>query len=226
VMERKSDNFGIGYSPEWAIEVPIDFAVQGDLNHTLYMIGKLRSDSSVDDLRAELMPFISRSHHIDPSDTGAVNIVDVESQVRIFRMINDLIGALVWIIGLGTLIIGVISVSNILLVTVKERQREIGVRRAIGAKPADIVLQFMLESVTMIFIAGLLGMLIALLILLGVGAIAESSSELGAVLTRPYPTPSRMLLSFIIMFLGGIAAGLLPVQKALGIKAIDAIRDE
>ena len=110
--------------------------------------------------------------------------------------------------------------------TVKERQREIGVRRALGAKPIDIVIQFMLESMAMILVAGLLGLLVGLLLLLGIGALAESSSQIGDYLLRPYPTPGILLFSLIIMILAGAFAGLLPVQKALDIKAIDAIRDE
>ena len=138
----------------------------------------------------------------------------------------NLLNALVWIIGLGTLLTGVISVSNILLVTVKERQREIGVRRALGAKPIDIVIQFMLESMAMILVAGLLGLLVGLLLLLGIGALAESGGKLSDFFLRPYPTPGILLFSLIIMILAGAFAGLLPVQKALDIKAIDAIRDE
>ena len=138
----------------------------------------------------------------------------------------NLLNALVWIIGLGTLLTGVISDSNILLVTVKERQREIGVRRALGAKPIDIVIQFMLESMAMILVAGLLGLLVGLLLLLGIGALAESGGKLSDFILRPYPTPGILLFSLIIMILAGAFAGLLPVQKALGIKAIDAIRDE
>ena len=153
-------------------------------------------------------------------------MVDVESQLRIFDLMANLLNALVWIIGLGTLLTGVISVSNILLVTVKERQREIGVRRALGAKPIDIVIQFMLESMAMILVAGLLGLLVGLLLLLGIGALAESGGKLSDFILRPYPTPGILLFSLIIMILSGAFAGLLPVQKALGIKAIDAIRDE
>ena len=153
-------------------------------------------------------------------------MVDVESQLRIFDLMANLLNALVWIIGLGTLLTGVISVSNILLVTVKERQREIGVRRALGAKPIDIVIQFMLESMAMILVAGLLGLLVGLLLLLGIGALAESGGKLSDFILRPYPTPGIILFSLIIMILAGAFAGLLPVQKALDIKAIDAIRDE
>ena len=84
----------------------------------------------------------------------------------------------------------------------------------------------MLESMAMILVAGLLGLLLGLLLLFGIGAFAESSSQIGEYLLRPYPTPEILLFSLVIMILAGAFAGLLPVQKALGIKAIDAIRDE
>ncbi len=226
VIEGMSDNFNVGYSPKWCVEVPIDFAVGGDLDRQVMISGLLKEGSTTDDLRSELSGYIARAHHVDPTDTGALGMVDVESQLRIFDLMANLLNALVWIIGLGTLLTGVISVSNILLVTVKERQREIGVRRALGAKPIDIVIQFMLESMAMILVAGLLGLLVGLLLLLGIGALAESSSQIGEYLLRPYPTPGILLFSLVIMILAGAFAGLLPVQKALDIKAIDAIRDE
>ena len=84
----------------------------------------------------------------------------------------------------------------------------------------------MLESMAMILVAGLLGLLVGLLLLLGIGALAESGGKLSDFILRPYPTPGILLFSLIIMILAGAFAGLLPVQKALGIKAIDAIRDE
>ena len=221
-----NDNFNLGYNAKWCVEVPIDFAVGGNLDREVMISGLLKEGSTADDLRSELSGYIARAHHVDPTDTGALGMVDVESQLRIFDLMANLLNALVWIIGLGTLLTGVISVSNILLVTVKERQREIGVRRALGAKPIDIVIQFMLESMAMILVAGLLGLLVGLLLLLGIGALAESSSQIGDYLLRPYPTPGILLFSLIIMILAGAFAGLLPVQKALDIKAIDAIRDE
>ena len=221
-----NDNFNLGYNAKWCVEVPIDFAVGGNLDREVMISGLLKEGSSADDLRSELSGYIARVHHVDPTDTGALGMVDVESQLRIFDLMANLLNALVWIIGLGTLLTGVISVSNILLVTVKERQREIGVRRALGAKPIDIVIQFMLESMAMILVAGLLGLLVGLLLLLGIGALSESTGKLAEILVRPYPTPGILLFSLIIMILSGAFAGLLPVQKALDIKAIDAIRDE
>lgn len=226
VTEGLSDSFNMGYNIKRSLETPIYYAVSGDFTRETTMLGILAEGVSVEDFRTEMMTYVSRVHHIDPTDRGAIGIMDLESQIAIFDMITNLLRALVWIIGLGTLFTGVISVSNILLVTVKERQREIGVRRAIGAKPADIVLQFMLEAVTMIFIAGLLGLIVGIILLLGIGAVAESTPDIGSYIVRPYPTPSKLILSLSIMVIAGIAAGLLPVQKALSVKAIDAIRDE
>lgn len=226
VTDALSDGFNLGYDIKRSLEVPVYFAISGDFTRQTSMLGILREGATVKDLQSEVMTYVSRVHHVDPTDKDAIGIMDLESQIAIFDMILNLLRALVWIIGLGTLFTGVISVSNILLVTVKERQREIGVRRAIGAKPADIMLQFMLEAVTMIFIAGLLGLVVGIIFLLGIGAVAESTPDIGSYIARPYPTPGKLVLSLSIMVLAGIAAGLLPVQKALSVKAIDAIRDE
>lgn len=226
VTEQSTDNFNVGYNVKDAVEMPISYAVGNDPERRVIMLGILSEGATVNDFRNEMMAYNATAHHIDPRDTDAIGIMDMESQLKVFDLIIDLLNALVWIIGLGTLFTGVISVSNILLVTVKERQREIGVRRAIGAKPMDIVLQFMLEAVTMIFISGLIGLTVGTVLLIGIGLLAEAIPMMGAFIARPYPTIGKLILSLSIMIVAGIVAGLLPVQKALGVKAIDAIRDE
>ena len=175
---------------------------------------------------AEIMRVISRNHHVDPRDTNVVQSLSMEVFLKIFDMIINILSILMWVVGLGTLFTGVIGVSNILLVTVRERQREIGVRRALGARPDDIRTQFMLEALLIILLAGLAGLFAGLLVTLGVGAVSDNSKEISGYILRPYPQPWMLLFSFVVMVISGVLAGLLPVYKALQIKAIEAIRDE
>lgn len=145
--------------------------------------------------------------------------------MKLYEMIEKGLFILIWLAGMGTLISGVIGVSNILLVTVRERQREIGVRRAIGAKPRDITAQFMAESIAIILLSGSAGSLLGMLVTLLIGEIA-TVTPIGNYVLRPYPTVEILIFSAGLMILAGVLAGLLPVQQALKIKAIDAIRDE
>ena len=125
-------------------------------------------------------------------------------------------------VGLGTLLAGAIGVSNIMMVTVKERTSEIGIRRAIGAKPHDIMSQILSESMVLTSLAGMAGISFAVLIL--------QMLELG---TAQSETPGHFQISFwtaigacIILLIMGMLAGLAPAYRAMAIKPIEAIRDE
>lgn len=225
VVEPLSDTFSIADMGRESVMIPIHFAVGSNLDKGVFVLAKAGKGYSMDDLKAEAFQIISQRQNIDPTDTGAISTIDMQLFNRIFNMVGNGINFLVWIVGIGTLITGVISVSNILLVTVRERQREIGVRRALGAKPRDIRIQYMAESILIILLAGSIGMVCGLVFSLILGVVAENTS-LGESILRPYPTVGILLLSVLIMLISGVLAGLLPVQKALQVKAIDAIRDE
>lgn len=225
IVKQYSDNFSFGFSARYAIEVPLTHVIGSDLNKEVWLVGSLLDGVTSEEAGNEVYQIIARRQNLNPEDTKALTTIGMELFNKIFGMIGKGINLLIWIVGMGTLITGVISVSNILLVTVRERQREIGVRRAIGAKPQDIRMQFMSESLLIILVAGSAGILLGLMVSLLLGSIAEST-VVGDYLQRPYPDVQTLILSVIIMVVAGVLAGLLPVYKALEIKAIDAIRDE
>lgn len=204
---------------------PLALAVTNNMDKPIFMVGLPKQGYTEREVKLDVFQVMARRQRIDPTDDGALVTMSVSIFTNIFDMIASGINILVWVVGMGTLTTGVISVSNILLVTVRERQREIGVRRAIGAKPRDIRSQFMGESILIIFLAGSLGMIIGMIGTLGIGAVAENT-VVGNYIARPYPSIGILLLSVGIMLFSGVVAGLLPVYKALEIKAIDAIRDE
>lgn len=208
-----------------SVQIPIKYVIKNDPLHPVVLFWEPKKGVTQEEAKEEMFALLAERHHVDPRDTEAFAIMQVSKSVELFATIEKGILILIWIAGLGTLISGVIGVSNILLVTVRERQREIGVRRAIGAKPKDIVAQFMAEAIAIIFVAGMAGMVWGMLHLLLVDQVI-SFTKLASSLPRPYPTPRLLLFSLMIMAVSGILAGLLPVQQALKIKAIDAIRDE
>ena len=165
---------------------------------------------------------IKKAHYIHPDDKQAVIMVNAEAM---FSMIDNLftgIKILAWMVGLGTLLAGAIGVSNIMMVTVKERTTEIGIRRAIGARPKDILNQILSESMVLTTFAGLMGISFGVLILQGL--------EVG---TAASGTEAHFQISFwmavgacILLMVLGMLAGLAPAYRAMAIKPIEAIRDE
>ena len=169
-------------------------------------------------LETRVREVIAENHFFDPTDKPALFIIDTE---QLFSMVDTLftgINLLIWLVGLGTILAGAIGVSNIMLVTVKERTIEIGIRRAIGATPRDILSQIMMESVALTSAAGVLG------IMFTVGCLA--------ILEKSFPgTPFQIgfwpaVLALVLVALLGVVTGLAPASRAMAIKPVDAMRDE
>ena len=174
------------------------------------------------DVQARTEQLLKRVHMIHPEDTEAVMKLNTEA---IFSMIDNLfkgVSILVWMIGLGTLLAGAIGVSNIMIVTVKERTTEIGIRRAIGATPMDILSMVMSESVVLTLLSGMSGITLAVLILqvMEVG-LRDSSPEVQFQISFGVAIGAASLLALL-----GLVAGLAPAIRAMKIKPVDAMREE
>lgn len=190
-----------------------------DVDLMTYTVKEGYTVSQVQDKVADVL---KRIHKIHPDDTKAVQKINAEA---IFQMIDSLfkgISILVWMIGLGTLIAGAIGVSNIMMVTVRERTSEIGIRRAIGATPTDILVQTMSESLVLTLAAGLTGICCAV----GVLAILENNAGYPFTDTNfQVPFWTAMGAAFLLSILG-VLAGTGPTLRAMSIKPVDAMREE
>jgi len=162
-------------------------------------------------------------HLISPLDNNAVMTVNIQDTFLMFNYLFIGIAALIWIVGMGTLFAGVVGISNIMLVTVKERTNEIGIKRALGAKPKVITRQIMMESMLLTFIAGFIGMFFGILILVLTEQATQSSDGMFA---NPTISFTMAIVGTVIIILSGLIAGIIPAKNALRIKAIDALRDE
>ena len=169
---------------------------------------------------------IRSRNQIAPDDDKALSKFDISAQFQLMNMIFTGINLLVWIVGIGTLLTGIVGVSNIMLVTVRERTREIGVRRALGAKPRTIIGQILSESLLLTTLAGLLGLIFGVGLMSVVDMAFSQSSSGNFPFYNPLIPFGTALLSLFIIIAGGILGGLLPAYRAIQIKAIDAIRDE
>ena len=166
---------------------------------------------------------IARAHSIDPTDEKGIMVFNTEV---LFQMLENLfrgVNFLIWMVGIGTLLAGAIGVSNIMMVTVKERTTEIGIRRAIGATPNMILSQIISESLILTLVAGMSGILFGVAIL----QMLEMANTTDGILTAHFQVNFRTALfsAILICILGGLA-GLAPAWRAMSIKPVDAMRDE
>lgn len=175
----------------------------------------------------EVTRIIKESHSIAPNDEKALRSVNLEKEFEIFNNLFLGINTIIWIVGLGALLSGIIGISNIMVVTIKERTREIGVRRALGAKPMTIMVQILSESFVLTAIAGLVGFLFAIgTLTLVEKTIFENMPPGHTIFDAPFVTFKVAIYALIILVISGILAGILPASRALKVSAIDAIRDE
>jgi len=172
---------------------------------------------------------LKKRHKIAPADVQAIGHINLEKQFKMFSNLFKGIQILTWIVGIGTLLAGVIGVSNIMLVIIKERTQEIGVMRAIGATPRKVIGQIILESAFITTIAGYIGMLFGILLLEGFNYILEiqkAAGNDGIFIKNPGINITVALACLGILITSGIIAGYIPARKAVKIKPIDALRAE
>lgn len=178
------------------------------------------------DVQAEVKTLLSERHDIAPDDEGAFMCFDLEDVFTMFDYLFLGIKILIWIVGIGTLLSGVVGVSNIMLVTIKERTREIGVRRALGAKPAVIIRQVMAESLLLTVLAGIVGLVLGVAIMSVVSGFVGNTPSDDVMFLDPQIGFGAAITATVIIVLSGLLAGVLPATRAIQIKAIDAIREE
>ncbi len=166
---------------------------------------------------------IARHHLISPEDEQAVSIFNTEVLFGILDSLFKGVTFLSWLVGIGTLLAGAIGVSNIMMVTVKERTVEIGIRRAIGATPRMILTQIVCESIVLTAVAGMMGILLAVSIL----QMGELASTTDGVTSAHYQVDFwTAILATLLLCLMGALAGMAPALRAMAIKPVDAMRDE
>lgn len=181
---------------------------------------------SASEVENKVKAILRDRHNIHPDDERAFDGFNLEQQFKEFEMLFNGIDGLIWIVGIGTLFAGVIGVSNIMVIVVKERTKEFGIKRAVGATPIKIIIQVVQESVFLTTIAGYVGLS------LGVGLlelISYAMSQSGAD-TEMFSNPSvdfnKAITALVLLIISGIFAGLIPARRAVKIKPIEALHDE
>lgn len=176
----------------------------------------------IGEIEDRILGEVKAHHHIAPTDEHAVFYFNLEQMFQIVSRLFLAVNVLIWIIGIGTVAGGVIGVTNIMMVVIRERRQEIGVRRAIGARQRDIVSQILIESVVLSLVAGWSGLC------LGMGVLSILNAQVQA---RGMPMGFQIsfhfaLIALLALCVLGIVAAVGPCRRAMSIEIIDAIRDE
>ena len=175
------------------------------------------------DITDKIRHVIAKAHDVAPDDEKGVMVFNTE---MMFSMVDNMfrgINMLIWLVGIGTLLAGAIGVSNIMMVTVRERTVEIGIRRAIGATPRNILSQIIQESILLTSIAGMSGILFVVLVLQGLEMANSTDGVAAAHFQISFWTAIGAVVLLSVL---GVLAGLAPALRAMSIKPVDAMRDE
>lgn len=184
---------------------------------------KSKENIPAEESEKKVISILKERHKIAPNDMKAIGHWNMAVE---YNKLNGLfigIEILVWIVGIGTLLAGVIGISNIMLIVVKERTKEIGVKRALGAIPSQIIGQIVLEAVFLTSISGYFGLVIGIGLLEALNAAIGNSGEM---FTNPTVDLAVALKALSILILSGALAGLIPASKAVAIKPVEALRTE
>ena len=183
-----------------------------------------KPDADVAIVENKVKDVLKQKYNVSPEDTNAFGSFNLGKEFKKLTGFLDGMQLLTIIVGTLTILAGVIAISNILLITVKERTKEIGIRRAIGAKPAEVRNQILLESVVITLTSGILGFIFGILLLMVLDMITRNQEDI------PFYNPTvdygNVFAAMTIMVTLGLIVGMIPAQRAVKIKPIEALRSE
>ena len=186
----------------------------------MYAIAASRTPELSEEAQAELRFFLRRKRQLKPGEPDTFGVQAIQKFLEQFEQLAAMVTLVAGgIVGIS-LLVGGVGIMNIMLVSVSERTREIGLRKAVGARPSAILLQFLVEAVMLCLIGGLIGLLCGQLITVGLGAIPQAKLE------RAYIPIWAIGLSFGFSALVGVVFGMFPAIKAARLDPIEALRHE
>ncbi|CAI2766662.1 ABC transporter permease [Flavobacterium collinsii] len=186
-----------------------------------------KDETSITDLKPKILEIIKALHSVNPTDERAVGNFDLYEQFNKVQSLFNILKIIAYFVGTLVLISGVIGISNIMLIVVKERTKEIGIRRALGATPAAIRGQILAESIFLTIISGMLGIAVATGIIAILNMVLDSMPpESNMMFANPSVDLGVVFVALIILVGSGLLAGFIPAQTAINVKPVDALRTE
>lgn len=198
------------------------------VNTAVFTIGDIATDDEMKRFEQRILRRLAAAHDFAPDDQSAIWLNNNMEQYKDMMLVFGGINLFVWIIGLGTLLAGVVGVSNIMLVTVTERTAEFGIRKALGAKPASIIRLILTESVLITALFGYMGMVLGVAAMEAVNYRLTSAPASGGdgptVFLNPTLDLGVAVSATIVLVAAGLVAGYIPAYRAAQLKTIDALR--
>lgn len=232
VVKKLSNQINFGSDLNKTLILPISTAqLAYNQGHNIYMcIVTLQDQYPMKEWQDKILAIPKLRHVVHPDDKQAFWSFNLSEILGVFNALFLGINILLWIVGCGSLLAGLIGISNIMLVTVRERTQEIGIRRALGAKPFTILSQILAESLVLTLMAGLSGLMVGVWILRGVSWVVAqnpaSSGDSFFSMKDPQIGFDVAVAATLVIVLGGLLAGWMPARRAMKIKAIEALREE
>ncbi|HPG07777.1 MAG TPA: ABC transporter permease [Saprospiraceae bacterium] len=177
-------------------------------------------------IEPQVRSLLKARHHVAPNDPRGIGGFNLEAEFQQVRGLFDGISAFLWIVGIGTLLAGIVGVSNIMLIVVKERTKEIGIRKAIGATPASIISSILTESIFITAVSGYLGLLAGVLVIGGINLLMEQASVDSQMFYNPEVNLGIAIGAMILLTIAGTVAGLIPAMMAARVNPVVALKDE
>lgn len=217
---------GINMGPSGEVHIPFTTFQQAynTGNNIGWMMITGKKDTDIAQMQIDVKLLLKTLHQVHPEDSRAFGSFNLAAEFK--KMTGFLIGMqfLTWFVGIATLIAGVFAIGNILLITVKERTKEIGIRRAIGARPIEIKRQIVLESIFLTTVAGSMGIILGGFLLMLLDKLIGKGSD--AVLINPTVNIPVVLFAYAMLVILGTLIGLIPATMATKVKPIEALSEE
>ena len=179
----------------------------------------------ITEIKSQIFDIVKKNHKIHPEDNRAVGHFDLFEQYNRVESLFLALKVIAYFVGTLVLLSGVIGVSNIMLIVVKERTKEIGIRRAVGATPAKIRAQILTESVFLTIIAGMAGITFGAFLIYGLNYALEMSDPID-MFANPSVNLGVVTIALVILVVSGLLAGMIPAQTAIKLKPVEALRSE
>lgn len=206
------------YNKGWGFR-QIDFTIKG-------VRGLEANKAYIENVRRKM----GQLHSFDPTDRSALHVWNTAEDMEETNMIFTGINVFLWVIGIFSLMAGIVGVGNIMLITVKERTREIGVRKAIGATPGSVLRLIIFESILITTAAGYIGLLFGLLVTEAIsnviGGDSKATMNSPSIFKDPTVDLGTVALATLVLIVAGVVAGLIPALKATRVRPIEAMRAE